>query len=176
MLSLIALLTTAAAIGGCFYSWRQQQRSLPAIMLGGLLVLLALFLWCQVLGLEFGLSIGLFIPIILVWPFILSQLKRKPSRTKKQATQKITYKPKAILKYVGLFLLFVIGYGAISTLGAIALGRLLSDEISGQAAVATFTLPSFWAALSVYSLMETSHKRVAAVFTFLALGAGLYVL
>lgn len=166
----LALLMTVAGIGCLFSSWRRlpvaQGRHAAAI--GWLLLLLAVPLWNQALGVEFGISYALLCTGLLAFAAALLNHELRQGRQRTVASGTLQLPAGATLgRHLLLFLLAIPLAGVVSAFSTTAIMLMLPVQ-TGNALVATLLLlPLVWGGAACWVCADPKLHR--PTLTLLAL-------
>lgn len=165
---------SVASIATIYQSWRRQT---AVVFYIGLAVwLMSAFVWSHAVGWQFGVLYALFLPGLLVWPFIglnqtqLSLPKHRPA-PREIAFSFTTTAHHVITGFVVLVLLML-----FSLLISLAICTLLPFDITGKMASAVILLPLLWGAVAYHYLATTKKRRALIVYALIALmGAAILI-
>lgn len=83
-----ALTINLLGIATLYYSWKNKQRNKQLFSnFSWILLFVALLLWCEFSGWEFGIVYCLTISALIAWIFILYNRQQRPSRDRHQPQQ-----------------------------------------------------------------------------------------
>lgn len=165
-----ALLLTAAGIGSLFSSWRRLSiaRGRHAASIGWLLLLLAVPLWNQALGVEFGISYALLCTGLLAFVAALLNHELRQGRQRAIASGTLQLPAGAALgRHLLLFLLAVPLAGVVSAFSITAAMLLLPVQTGNALVAVLLLLPVVWGGAACWVCADPKLHR--PTLTLLAL-------
>lgn len=156
-----------ASITTIYESWRRQT---SGVFYVGLLIWFgSAVVWSTAVGWEFGVLYALFLPALLVWPFIALNQTYLPLPKHKPAPRQITFSLNTALRHVGNSFVVLVLLMLFSLLSSLAICTLMPFDITGKMASAVILLPLLWG-MAVYHYLATSNQlRALIAYALIAL-------
>lgn len=176
--SFLALIATMLATSLVYLGWRNSATGFSFAGWSGLVACIGL--WCATLGTEFGLTIGLTLPAVLVWGGILREAAKqhggervrtlpvKPAHRRQLA-------PRHIAKNTAHALYLLPGQLFICALIMIALVYQLPVSEPKQMAIGVLMMPVLWGVLAYGYMMSKRKLMYVGMSLACALVAGLWL-
>lgn len=156
-----------ASMASVYQSWRRQR--LGIFYLGLVVWCLSAVMWSYAVGWEFGILYALFLPALLVWPFIAQNQTHLPQPKQVPVPRLLTFSANTILHHGFNYIVVLVVLMLVSLLASLAISTLLPFDIAGKMASAVIILPLFWG-MAVYHYLATANKLKALIaYAFIAL-------
>ncbi|WP_439134824.1 hypothetical protein [Pseudomaricurvus sp.] len=169
----LSLLLSAGGVGCLFAAWRQKPSTPFPVSLGWGLLIVSLYTWSRLLGVEFGIAYALIALSLVAW--LLVGVTVDGSRTKLNEQPSVALSRPSLRtlgKHTALLLLTVVLAGAVSALVGVGMLRLLPMERVNTIIVSILFFPLIWGGLSYwYCAAERLLKPVLVSLGAGALGA-----
>ena len=164
--SFLALVGSTVAAGGIYLGWRNS--SAVYAWLGWLAVAGSVYCWHLVLGVEYGLTIGLCLPALTVWAAIAVEASpQRQTRERVKPAHQWRVAPRQIARQTGHILYVLPGQMFICALIMIAVVYQLPVSEPKQMATGVLVMPVLWGLLAYWYVLS-SRKWLHIV---LSLGA-----
>lgn len=162
---ILALITQLIGVSCLYWAWRGLVNTKNTFtLLGVLLSLLGIVLWCDGVGVEFGIALGSFSIAVCAWAFIVGHnFSEKDLKTKEKPWVNNKPDPKKIYHYCLQFLVGVLMSGVASIFIVTLCVQLLPWESANRLAFGIIALPLLWGGLCVWSYGKTSLLKPSIV-------------
>ncbi len=155
---LVGLITQLVGIS-CFYmAWRGLVKIKSLFTsLGIILEVLGILLWCEGVGYEFGIALGLFSIAVISWAIIVGHnFSEKDLKLKETQWRNNHPDPKKVYRYFLKFIVGVLLAGIASIFIVTLMIQILPWESANRLAFGIIALPLLWGGLCVWSYGKKS--------------------
>lgn len=182
LLATCAGLLTLGGVGLLHASWRSlfpDHRKL-LVFNGWLMLLLALVLWIESSGAEFGTVLGLCVPALAAWLLTVStartrQRKARRPRDESGTGSALDDKRLSRRRHLLLFVLSVPVAAVAATLLTVALAELLPGSELGRTVLVGFVMPPLWGLLAWWFCATPTITRTLLKVGVPSLAAALFL-
>ncbi|MAJ70142.1 MAG: hypothetical protein CBB67_001090 [Alteromonadaceae bacterium TMED7] len=172
--SFLALVGSTVAAGGIYLSWRNS--SAVYAWLGWLAAAGSVYCWYLVLGVEYGLTIGLCLPALTVWAAIAVEANpQRQSTARIKPAHQWRLAPRQIALQTGHILYVLPGQLFICALIMIAVVYQLPVSEPKQMAIGVLVMPVLWGLLAYWYGLSSRKWLHIAISSGAAVVAGLWL-
>ncbi len=162
---LVGLITQLVGISCVYLSWRgsMHAKSLFAA-LGIAFSVFGVLFWCEGIGYEFGIALGLFSLAVIAWAIIVGHnFSDKDLKLKESHWLYKRPDPKKVYQYFLKFIVGVLIAGVASVFIVTLLIQFLPLQVANRLAFGIIVLPLLWGGLCVWSYGKQSLLKPSIV-------------
>jgi hypothetical protein len=175
MESLIALTVSFTAVTAINLGWQQWGGAMLGLT-GWVLALISLLIWSWAFGVEFGITYGTIVFIVLVWIQVAAHREVKGRARIRRPYHAIELPGSRVLfKNIILFILSVPISGVLALIISVLLVQYLPWTMLNKVAFAVFLYPVLWGSLSSWVAAQDRVVKPVIVTAGLLLICGVVV-